>query len=383
MDMTRREMLRTLCGGACLPLVAGGAALVASSGRAEALEEHKGIFAVREVPYYEKLKGKTVQCKVCPKECKVGDQERGYCGNKENRGGKYYTLAYGNPCAAHVDPIEKKPLYHFLPGTLAFSISTAGCNFNCKFCQNWDLSQSRPEQMSERAVKLMPEDVVFHAKRSGSDTIAYTYGEPVVFYEYMYDTAAIGRERGVRSVAITNGYINEKPMRELLKVLDAVKVDFKAYTEKFYRDACDGELKPVLDALVLLKEEGMWFELVYLIVPTLNDGRKEIRRMTKWIMKNLGPDVPMHFSRFHPTYMMKNLPRTPVKTLEMARDTAMDGGMNYVYIGNVGGHEGENTYCPNCKNIIIQRMGYSIMKMEIRKNGKCGFCGHKIPGVWS
>ncbi|MFH1539563.1 MAG: AmmeMemoRadiSam system radical SAM enzyme [bacterium] len=380
MGITRREMLRTICGGACLPLFAGGGAAVASAQNEGTEEEFKGIFEIREVPYYEKLDGKTIQCKICPKECKVGDQERGYCGNKENRGGKYFTLAYGNPCAYHVDPIEKKPLFHFLPGTAAFSISTAGCNFNCKFCQNWDISQSRPEQTPN--VKMMPGDVVHYAKQSGSATIAYTYGEPVVFYKYMYDTAALGHKQGVRSVMITNGYINKKPMRELLKVLDAVKVDFKAYTKKFYTDTCDGELKPVLDTLVLLKEEGMWTELVYLVVPTLNDSKKELQSMTKWIMKNLGPDVPIHFSRFHPTYMIKNLPSTPIQTLEMARDTAMEGGLNFAYIGNVPNHEGENTCCPGCKSIIVERMGYTITKMEINKSGKCRKCGHRIPGVW-
>ncbi|MEW6203541.1 MAG: AmmeMemoRadiSam system radical SAM enzyme [bacterium] len=381
--LTRRELLRTAgCAGVCLPFMVYAAPVVIASAarREEEKSEHKGIFVVKEVAYYKKLKNKQVECETCPKKCKVGDQERGYCGNKENRNGKYVTLVYGNPCAMHVDPIEKKPFFHFLPGTSAFSISTAGCNFNCKFCQNWDISQSRPEQTPN--TKLLPADVAYYAKRSNSESIAYTYGEPVVFYEYMYDCAVEGHKSGVRSVMISNGYIEEKPMRKLCKVLDAVKIDFKAYTDKFYKDTCDGTLKPVLDVLVLLKEIGVWFEMVYLVVPTLNDNMSDIKKMTAWIMKNLGPDVPLHFTRFHPTYLLKNLPVTPVKTLEAARRTALDGGMHYVYVGNVVGHEGENTYCPKCSKVVIGRIGYTLSENSIDKNGKCKFCRTPIAGVW-
>lgn len=379
---TRRDAMKTLFGGVCAAALASGAPAEAKktkSVKTPPPDEHKGIFIVKEIKHYKKLKGKVIECQICPKKCQVGDQERGYCGNKENRGGKYYTLAYGNPCAMHVDPIEKKPFFHFLPGTLAFSLSTAGCNFNCKFCQNWELSQSRPEQTEN--VKMTPADVTAAAKRSGSMTIAYTYGEPVVYYEYVHDCAAAARKSGVRSVMISNGYINSKPMAELVKTLDAVKIDLKAYTEKFYKDTCDGKLKHVLETLELLKERKKWFEIVYLVIPTLNDKKEEIAKMSKWIVKNLGADVPIHFSRFHPTYMLKNLPDTPVVALETARRVSMDAGMNFVYIGNVPGHEGESTYCPKCGRVVIRRVGYQIVEMELN-GGKCR-CGKAIPGVWS
>jgi len=305
--------------------------------------------------------------------------ERGFCGNRENRGGKYYVLAYANPCAAHIDPIEKKPFFHFLPGTQAFSISTAGCNLVCKFCQNWQISQFRPEQTEN--IYLPPDRVVEVAKDRKVTTIAYTYAEPVVFYEYMYDTSIDARREGVRSVMVSAGFINPDPLRKLVKVLDAVKIDLKAFTEKYYHDVCSGELKPVLQTLEVLHEEKIWFEIVYLVVPTLNDSVSEIRQMSQWIMKTLGPDVPLHFSRFYPMYMLKNLPPTPVSTLERLRKTAMDAGIHFVYIGNVPGNPGESTYCPHCGKRLIYRIGYEIIENHL-KDGKCPYCGTKIPGVW-
>jgi pyruvate formate lyase activating enzyme len=279
----------------------------------------------------------------------------------------------------HNDPIEKKPLFHYLPGTNALSIATAGCNFECKFCQNWQIAQFRPEQVESTTVT--PEQVVKMAKDQGSPTIAYTYSEPVVFYEYMYDTARLGRYQGIGSVMISNGYIKEEPLVELCKYLTAVKIDLKAFTERFYRETCSGELKPVLDTLEKLKKIGIWYEIVVLIVPTLNDSEKEIREMSEWIKKRLGCDVPVHFTRFHPMYKIKNLPPTPVKTLERARKIAQELGLHYVYIGNVPGHEGENTYCPNCKKMVIRRTGFLIIENRL-KAGKCSFCNYPIPGVW-
>jgi len=385
MKMDRRKLIVSgLKAGAALPFAAaaGGilpGALSTREARAAGIEDPDFKY-IKEVPYYEKLEDQMIRCGICPKKCRVGESERGFCGNKENRGGTYYTLAYGNPCSAHVDPIEKKPLFHYLPATKAFSISAAGCNFDCKFCQNWQLSQVRPEQT--RNYDLPPEKAVDYALETGSESIAYTYGEPVVFYKYMHDCAAAGRERGVRSVMISNGYINPEPMRALCKVLDAVKIDYKAHTEKFYSETCLGHLEPVQDTLKVLKEEGMWFELVYLVVPTLNDSRDEIREMAGWMLDNLGPDVPLHFSRFQPMYKLKNLQPTPLSTLEMAHDTCRERGLNYVYIGNVPGHSAESTFCPNCGKVVIQRYGYVIQKNNLR-GGKCGSCGHPIPGVWS
>ncbi len=382
MKFSRRAIISGgIKAGAALPFAACAGSLAASvfSPVAQARQADSSDTALVEVPYYDKLDNKMIQCKICPKKCRVGDTERGFCGNKENHGGTYYTLAYGHPCSANVDPIEKKPLFHYLPGTKALSISEAGCNFDCKFCQNWQISQVRPEQV--RGYDLTPDALAGYAVRSGSESIAYTYGEPVVFYKYMYDCAVAGRREGVRSVMISNGYINPEPMRALCKVLDAVKIDYKAHTEEYYAKTCLGHLEPVKNTLILLKDVGIWFELVYLLVPTLNGEPGEIREMADWLMENVGPDVPLHFSRFHPTYKLKNLQPTPLSMLETARNICMEHGMNYVYIGNVPGHPAESTYCPKCGNVVIGRYGYRITKNNL-KDGRCASCGNSIPGVW-
>jgi pyruvate formate lyase activating enzyme len=329
--------------------------------------------------YYKKLGDLRIECEICPKKCQIADRERGYCGNKENMGGTYYTLVHSQPCSLHNDPIEKKPLFHYLPGTNALSLAAAGCNFECRFCQNWRIAQYRPEQVD--SYFLPPEKVVELAKDRGSPTVAYTYSEPVVFYGYMYDIAKLARKEGVGGAMISNGFINEEPLKDLCQHLTAVKVDLKAFTEDFYKDYCSGELKPVLDTLVTLKKIGIWHEIVVLLIPTLNDGEKEIKAMSKWIMDNLGPDVPIHFTRFHPTYKIKNLPPTPKQSLERARNAAMEAGLHYVYIGNLWGHDGENTYCPGCKRIVIRRVGFNVLENKL-KDGRCPQCGMRIPGVW-
>ncbi len=362
-----------------MPNVVPGVSLLSSTADASPLPSPSGLSRV-EAKYYKKLEHKEIECELCPRKCRVGDRERGYCGCRENREGIYYTLVHSYACSANVDPIEKKPLFHFLPGTKAFSIATAGCNMNCKFCQNWEISQVRPEQV--RSMYLPPEDVVDYARQSGTRSIAYTYSEPIVFYEYMLDTAIAGRERGIKSVVITAGYINHDPWMELIREVDAIKVDFKAFTEKYYEEICHAKLRPVMDALVDLGKSGIWYELVYLMIPTLNDDVKDIRKMCKWMVANLGRDVPLHFTRFHPMYLLKNLPPTPVSSLERAREIALEEGMNFVYVGNVPGHQGEHTYCPECKEIVIGRIGYTITRMNL-KNGKCQSCGKPIPGVWS
>jgi len=334
---------------------------------------------IREAMHYKRLDEDRVECEICPRACKVAPKERGYCGVRENFGGEYKTLVYGRACSANVDPIEKKPLSHFLPGSKALSIATAGCNIECKFCQNWEISQFRPEQI--RNFDLQPEALVSEARRGKIESIAFTYSEPVIFYEYMHDTAKLGRKKGVESVMISNGYIKEKPMEQLCEHLSAVKIDLKAFTEKFYKDTCSGELQPVLDTLKLLKRKGMWFEIVVLIVPTLNDSEGEISEMCKWVHAELGEGVPIHFSRFHPTYKIKNLPPTPISTLTRAREIAMQAGLRFAYVGNVPGHEGESTYCPCCKKVVVKRMGYRVLDVAI-KDGKCKGCGCAIPGVW-
>jgi len=333
----------------------------------------------KEARYYKKIEGNIVQCQLCPRECFVSDGNRGYCDVRENQNGTYYTLVYGRLVAIHIDPIEKKPLFHFLPGTNALSVATAGCNVDCKFCQNWNIAQALPEEVPSKFVP--PDQLVSLAVKYKSPTMAFTYTEPVVFTEYVYDCASFGKNHNVRSVMISNGYINKKPMQDLCGVLDAVKIDLKSFNDNFYKKIVRGTLKPVLDTLVTLKESNKWFEMVYLVIPTLNDKKEEIANMSKWILSNLGPDVPIHFTRFHPEYLLTNLPPTPVKTLEIAYNTAKDAGLNFVYIGNVPGHQAENTYCPNCNKLLIQRLGFSIKENNI-VDGKCKFCGKDIPGVW-
>jgi len=332
-----------------------------------------------EARFYEKQPNKKIKCKLCPRECTVGDRERGYCGVRENRGGTYYTLVHSRVCAAHIDPIEKKPLFHYLPGTLALSLATAGCNVNCKFCQNWDISQVRPEQVP--ADYAPPKVVAELAKQHGCPSIAYTYSEPVVFSEYLMDAADAGHEAGVQSVAVSNGYMQEESLKAAYGKMDAVKIDLKSFTESYYKDVVVGELKPVLEALVTLRKMNKWTEIVYLVVPTLNDGDAEFRGLARWIKENLGVDVPVHFSQFHPEYLLKNLPITPVPTLERAKAIADAEGLHYVYIGNVPGHPAENTHCPKCHRIIVERIGLTVRQMLIHK-GCCPFCQQPIPGVW-
>jgi pyruvate formate lyase activating enzyme len=334
---------------------------------------------VVEARFYQKLQNLKIKCKLCPRECTVGDKERGYCGVRENRGGSYYSLVHSRVCAAHVDPIEKKPLFHYLPGTVAFSLATAGCNVNCKFCQNWDISQSRPEQIP--AEYAPPQRIAALARQYNCPTIAYTYSEPVIFSEFLMDTADAGHEAGVRSIVVSNGYIQEEALRAAYGKMDAVKIDLKSFSESYYKQVVTGQLKPVLDTLVNLRKMGKWTEIVYLVVPTLNDSESEFRGLAQWIKTNLGTDVPVHFTQFHPQYLMKNLPITPVPTLERAKAIADDEGLHYVYIGNVPGHPAQNTYCPKCKKLLVERVGFTASNMLI-KNSACPYCQHPIPGVW-
>jgi pyruvate formate lyase activating enzyme len=332
-----------------------------------------------EAQFYQKLPNKKVKCKLCPRECAVGDRERGYCGVRENRNGTYYSLVHSRVCAVHVDPIEKKPLFHYLPGTMAFSLATAGCNVNCKFCQNWNISQARPEQAPAQYVP--PKRVAELAVQYRCPTIAYTYSEPVVFSEFLMDAADAGHEAGIRSIVVSNGYMQEEALRAAYGKMDAVKIDLKSFSESYYRNVVTGQLKPVLDSIVTLRKLDKWTEIVYLVVPTLNDSDVEFRGLARWVNQNVGADVPLHFTQFHPDYLLKNLPITPIPTLERARDIALAEGLHYVYIGNVPGHPAENTYCPQCRRMLVERVGLEIRQMLIHK-GECPFCKHTIPGVW-
>ena len=336
------------------------------------VSRHKAMF-------WEKLGEGRIKCGLCPRECQVDSEERGTCGVRENQNGDYQTLVYGALCSANVDAVEKKPLFHYQPGTKAFSIATAGCNMECKFCQNWQISQFRPEQVESAIVSA--ERLVAASQARRCPTIAYTYSEPVVSAEFVHDSAAAARAAGVGSVMISNGYIQEKPLRALCRQLTAVKIDLKAFSEKFYEEQCTAKLQPVLATLETLKDIGIWFEIVVLIIPTLNDSPDEIEQMSRWVVQRLGPDVPMHFTRFKPTYRLMNLPETPVATLERCRKIALDAGVHYVYAGNVPMHPGENTYCHGCKTELIRRVQYNVVSNQI-KDGKCPKCGAAIAGVW-
>jgi pyruvate formate lyase activating enzyme len=332
----------------------------------------------KEAYHYIKL-GENVKCQVCPHGCLLKEGDRSVCRNKVNKNGVLYTLAYGNPCAVHIDPIEKKPLYHFLPKTQSFSIATAGCNFRCLNCQNWEISQSTPEETTN--LDLMPEKVVEGALAGNSRSIAYTYSEPVSYYEYMYDTAKIARDKGLRNVIVSNGYINTNPLRELAKNLDGAQIDLKGFKEESYNKLNGGTLEPPLNTLKTLKEEGVWLEVSNLIVPTWSDDMSSIREMCEWIVGNLGANQPLHFLRFQPQYKLTNLPPTPLETMESAWKTAKDAGLAYVYVGNVPDTGMQNTYCPKDGKLLIERKGFMVVQNNLQ-DGKCKYCGEDIPGVW-
>ncbi len=334
---------------------------------------------LKEAMFYQKLEDNKVWCQLCPRKCIIAEGKRGFCRVRENREGKLYTLVYGKPCSVNVGPIEKAPLYHFIPGHRRLCLATVGCNLRCKFCHNWSISQVGPGEVRE--YNLSPEEVVGEAKRRGVNSISFTYTEPTIFYEYIYDISKLAKKEGIRTSIVSNGYINPEPLRRLLPYLDAVKIDLKAFTEKFYREICEAELEPVLNTLKVLKEEGAYFEIVNLVIPTLNDSPEEIRKMCEWIKDNLGKDVPLHFSRFTPAYRLTHLPSTPIKTLEKAIKIAHDVGLRYVYIGNVPGHKYNSTFCPQCKKRLIHRIHFSVLSNDI-ENGKCKFCHYEIAGVW-
>lgn len=320
-----------------------------------------------------------VQCQLCPRNCEVLDGGRGDCGVRENRKGVYYSLVYGNPCAVHVDPVEKKPFFHVLPGSRSFSIATAGCNLHCKFCQNWEISQARPEKTYN--FDLPPERVIAGAQEAGCPSIAYTYVEPIIFYEYMTAVGRLAKKAGILSTCHTAGFINQKPLEELAQVLDAACVDLKGFDPKFYKELVDGELEVVLNNLKTLRRRGVHLEIVNLLIPQANDDPKTLSGMCAWIRDELGPLTPLHFSRFYPLYKMQNHFPTPVSTLEKAREIALKAGLKYVYLGNIPGHQAESTYCHGCGKRIIERTAYRLGEMDL-KDGACGYCGAKIPGIW-
>ena len=358
---------------------------------------------VKEARHYREL-GKNLQCQVCPNECLLGPEDRSHCRNKVHKDGKIYTLAYGNPASVHIDPIEKKPLFHFLPSSPAFSIATSGCSFRCLNCQNWELSQKRPEDLKvvegpelrltlanaealgrvdiDRA-SLFPEAVVDFARATGCASIAYTYAEPTSFYEYMLDTARAARTAGVRNVWVTNGYIRRQALEELAEELDAANVDLKSFSAATYQKLNGGQLQPVLETLKTLREAGVWVEVTNLMVPTYTDDPDETRRMCEWLVEHLGPDVPLHLSCFYPKYKLEHLPATPPGVLVEAKRIAHEAGLHFVYLGNVRGiPEAQTTLCPGCGKAVVRRTGYNVLDREVSRDGKCGHCGGRVAGVW-
>ncbi len=330
--------------------------------------------------FYEQLDDKTVNCNLCSHHCShIADSKRGICGVRENRDGKLYSLVYGKAVAMSVDPIEKKPLFNFLPGSKSYSIATLGCNFRCDNCQNFDISQLPKERNIIVGQEASPEDIVLAAKRSNCASIAYTYSEPTVFFEYAYDIAKLASKEGLKNVFVTNGYITPEALREISPYLDAANIDLKSFSDVFYRKNCGARLQPVLDSIRLYKSLGIWTEITTLIIPSLNDSEEELQKIAEFIME-VGEDTPWYITQFHPTYKLIDLPRTPVTTLRRAREIGLEAGLKYVYEGNVPGETGENTYCHNCKKTLIRRFGYQIQENKI-KNSTCSYCGAKIDGL--
>ncbi|GEM_PF-8665 len=326
-------------------------------------------------------KEKYVKCLLCARECLIKDGERGQCRARINVSGTLRSLVYGYPVTVHTDPIEKKPFYHFLPGASAFSLATSGCPLKCRFCQNWEISQSRPEDFPGDTF-IPPEKIVRETVKSAAPVIAFTYNEPTVFTEYLTDIARISRRQNFRNVLISCGFMNPEPLTEMCSVLDAIKIDLKGFSKDFYRQVCDAELEPVLRSIRQIAKSGIHLEIVNLVVPTLNDSELMLTDLAAWIVGELGPDVPVHFTRFHPDYQMLNLPPTPVASLERAYQIAKAAGIRYPYIGNVPGHPGNHTHCPGCGKAVISRTGFFVTEKHL-KEGRCGYCNERITGVWT
>jgi pyruvate formate lyase activating enzyme len=337
------------------------------------------IWKWSKVAYYQSEMPNGIKCELCPNGCVVREGNKGLCRTRIFYNGKIYTIAYGNPCSVNIDPIEKKPLFHFYPKSTAYSLATAGCTMACLNCQNWDISQKSPEETTN--YDMMPEIVVEQAIKSKSKSIAYTYSEPIAFYEYTFDTSKIARSKGIKNVLISNGYINAKPLEDLCQFIDAANINLKSFDNNIYMKLNAGTLQPILNTLKILKERKVWLEITNLIVPTWTDKLDMIQRMCEWLVKNGFQDTPLHFNRFFPMYKLKHLPAASVEFMEKARNTALNMGMKYVYLGNVPGHPGVNTYCPKCKKTVVERKGYTIGLYNI-ENGSCKFCNEKIAGVW-
>jgi pyruvate formate lyase activating enzyme len=334
---------------------------------------------LHEARWWEPEPNGRVHCYLCPRHCHIGEGQGGFCFIRVNQGGKLYSLGYGSPAALQIDPIEKKPLNHFLPGTKVFSMGTAGCNMGCFFCQNWDISKSRSDQV--RSTHIPPEDVPQLALHYGCPSIAFTYNEPTIWGEYVVDICRAAKERGLRTVMVSNGYITRDAFHDIYDYVDAANIDLKAFTENFYGKITLTHLQPVLETLLWLKNETkVWFEITNLMIPTLNDDPGETRRLAEWILEHLGPDVPLHFTAFHPDFKLQDKPRTPPATLHRARVIAREVGLHYVYEGNIVS-DGANTSCPQCGSVLIRRSWHDVTENRLSA-GACPDCGHSIAGRW-
>lgn len=335
-------------------------------------------FKVKEAVLYKKLKDKKVHCHLCSHRCLIDNGKRGICSVRENKGGTLYSLVYGLAIAANVDPIEKKPFFHFLPGSMSFSVATAGCNFRCVYCQNWDISQmTKGKEGKITGENLPPEKIVEEALKTGCQSIAYTYTEPTIFFEYATDTAILAKEKGLANIFVTNGYQTPETIKEMKGLIDAANIDLKSFSEEFYQKICGAKLAPVLKAIRLMHEAGIWIEVTTLVVPGQNDSDKELTQIAEFLA-SVGSDIPWHLSRFHPDYQMQDGKPTPMETLKKAFQIGKKAGLNYVYLGNVTTENKENTYCPKCQNLAIRRVGYSTQILGVDKKGKCSKCGEDL-----
>jgi len=331
--------------------------------------------------WWEPIDNDKILCTLCPRYCKIGDGQPGFCYIRQNHGGKLYSIGYGRPTGFAIDPIEKKPLNHFLPGSNILSFGTAGCNLGCKFCQNWSMSKAKLDDMNSLAVSA--EGVVELAKSYGAPSIAFTYNDPTIFGEYVIDISKVAREEGIKSVMVTAGYIDKEARKDVYKFIDAANVDLKGFTERFYWKNTYSHLDDVLDTLIWLKNEtDVWFEITTLLIPDENDSSEEIKQECDWILKNLGDRIPLHFTAFHPDFKMLDKERTPEKTLTSARKIALEMGIKYCYVGNVYNKEGQTTYCPSCKEKLITRSWHSVLSNKL-ENGRCKSCGEQIEGVYN
>jgi pyruvate formate lyase activating enzyme len=371
--ISRRDFVRTslcaACGAAFFPL-----GLAQAENEFSPNDPH-----VKEAYFFKQHPDGVVQCGTCPHECLILPKKRGQCGTKVNLDGRLYSISYANPCTVHVDPVEKKPLLHFYPETKALSLAVAGCNFHCLNCQNWEISQTTPDRT--RNYDLPPDEVVSAASRYGCKSIAYTYSEATTFYEYMVDIGTRAREAGIKNIWVSNAYISQPALNRLCDVIDAASVNLKSFSEKIYWDLNGGHLEPVLETFKTLHRRGVWMEMINLVIPTYTDDMEMVKRMCGWIVDNVGPEYPLHFSRFFPLYKLVHLPPTPLEVLQNAEDVALKAGLRYVYIGNVPGL-GDKTRCPGCNRIVVQRKGYTLVVNHLNQ-GKCEFCGTVISGRWT